>query len=394
MLRAGLVLLLASSAVGQAQFEVLGRRHLPDVPGYAIAIADFDADSDADILLRSGEILRNDGHARFTSIGSLPHEAELVAVADFDGDTDLDIVVATPQLAFFEQTGSLTFQDTTSSRFASMPGGFIDGILVGDVDGDFDPDLVVEGRALDPVVMFNDGNGSFSLLAAPTIDTTSLKTRTSSLADVDGDGRPDLIRFANPAAPGDRAVWLNDGSGRFSLHWQFPPSITQALPVDFDGDLDVDLIAANVATPHTSLWRNDGGATFTEDLGAFPDPGTPTSNRMVVLDANGDSRIDLFVAPNVMYRARAGGFTDPFVLSGVETTTNLPSRSADFDQDGLPDLLLHSSALHLNVTSDVSDIAFDDVSTRSTALYGAVAAGDVDHDGDMDVLRSDGSLLI
>ncbi len=221
-----------------------------------------------------------------------------------------------------------------------------------------------------------------------------------SVADIDGDGRPDLFvrRGGNGAddfAPGGRRQsWLlrNTGRGfedvtqasgiRATRTGTVPTrgrsgEVAAFADVDGDGDLDVFTGASNVtgAEPETSeLLLNDGAGRFT--LAAADNVVRQAGVRQLVagasfVDADLDGNIDLFVArgafvadgrqvlmPAALFRGDgAGGFEEITREAGLVTSSwsrrsdlnegrahanAWSSAACDLNDDGLPELLVGS----------------------------------------------------
>jgi hypothetical protein len=123
------------------------------------------------------------------------------------------------------------------------------------------------------------------------------------LADVDGDGRPDVF-LARTEGP--NALYHNLGDWRFeeiaaragvAAPYRFSTGCAFA---DVDGDNDPDLILVALGGPN-ALFRNDGKGHFTEETaGLTSDAGSMT---IAVADVDGDGDVDLYVANNKAYTA-------------------------------------------------------------------------------------------
>ena len=96
---------------------------------------------------------------------------------------------------------------------------------------------------------------------------------------------------------GRTRLWLNDGAGRFTdatdarmpaLKVRFSWDLELA---DVDNDHDLDLLVSCKRCPGSSLFRNDGAGTFTEDARALPQY---TNNyEFEAMDLDGDGYLDL-----------------------------------------------------------------------------------------------------
>ena len=231
-----------------------------DITG-AIAFVDVDGDSDLDMVVGNGgdsgpeqnRLYINDGSGTFSDAAAaqLPATNDVttsVAFGDVDGDGDIDLVFGNDgQNRLCLNDGSGTFVDGTNTHVPVWTDG-TNAITLGDVDGDGDPDLAI-GNGVTPFeqnrLYLNDGSGVFSDVTATQLPTVGDRTEGVSLADIDGDGDPDLVF----GAWGQNRLYLNDGNGTFtdvtatrlptlSTWWSSRPTVVFA-DIDDDGDPDL-----------------------------------------------------------------------------------------------------------------------------------------------------------
>ena len=182
---------------------------------------DADGDGDQDLYVVSGgnefsgtdQALRdrlyiNDGRGNFQrSPAALPdffENGSCVAAGDFDGDGDLDLFVgsrvvsqsygATPKSHLLENDGTGTFSDVTSQRSDVLAeAGMVSSAVWLDYDGDRQLDLIVVGEWM-PVRVFRQQNGRFvDRTAEAGLSGTSGWWNTVTAADLNRDGRQDLV---------------------------------------------------------------------------------------------------------------------------------------------------------------------------------------------------------
>jgi hypothetical protein len=351
-------------------------------------------------------------------------------VGDVDGDGDLDFVTASLDNATVsvrlnggDNTGSNTgtFTNGSNPTVGNNPGS----VALADVDGDGDLDLLAANIALSGPgtvsVRLNGGDatgsntGTFSGGSDPGVGN---QPRSVAVGDVDGDGDLDLLT-ANYGS-GTVSVRLNGGDATGSNTGTFsggsdPGVGSQPLSVavgDVDGDGDLDLLTANYGSGTVSVRLNGGDATGS-NTGTFSggsDPGVGTSPRSVAVgDVDGDGDLDLLTANytgagTVSVRLNGGdntGSNTGGFAAGSEVSVGNQPRSVtlgDVDGDGDLDLL---TANDINFSGTVSvRLNGGNASGSNTGTFAGgsevgvgsnpdnVAVGDVDGDGDLDLLTA------
>ena len=406
-----LMAVVAASAQAQRQFEELGKRGLPanEDNTQAIGVGDVDGDGDLDLVVGNfgqSRLYLNDGTGTFTDattmrmpIGS--YDTRSLALGDVDGDGDIDLVFGNygQQNRLYLNNGTGTFADATASRMPVVSSN-TDALALGDVDSDGDLDLFV-GNSGQSHIYMNNGAGTFMDATSSRMPIGFHGVRDLTPGDVDRDGDLDLIAWNY----GLNRLYLNNGNGTFSdaTASRMPGGLsdTRSLALgDVDGDGDLDLVAAN-NDQQNRLYLNDGTGTFI-DATAMRLPVDNLRSRALVLgDTDGDGDLDLVVG-NIGQQSRlylnngTGTFLDATTL-GMPVcncvTTSLVL--CDMDVDGDLDLLLgntgenlrgRQSRLYLNngtgkfTDATATRMPVDRYPTR------ALAQGDVDGDGDLDLV--------
>jgi hypothetical protein len=168
---------------------------------------------------------------------------------------------------------------------------------------------------------------------------------------------------------------------------------------DNDGDLDVLLTGDDGSYPPVSkVYRNDGGAVFT-NIGAGLTPVIKGSVAWGDYDSDGDldillTGLDVVNEVSKVYRNDGGGvFSD----TGAALTGVYDSAVAwgDYDNDGDLDILLtgvaYGSPLSIVYRNDAPS-GFTDIGAGLAGVVdGSVAWGDYDNDGDLDILLTGNS---
>ncbi len=181
-----------------------------------------------------------------------------IDLGDIDGDFDLDVLhgARQEQPRMFqnrlEESGSLGFRDVSNSAF---PSGWASGDghyeqEMGDLDGDGDLDIYglnwLAGFGFNDCTMRNTGNGTYNSLT--TLSGSSADDNEGDFLDYDNDGDLDLF-VANFSGQDKLYRNNNNGGSGFSFtQVSFPSSSNTALDADacdVDGDGDYDIFVAN-----------------------------------------------------------------------------------------------------------------------------------------------------
>ena len=387
---------------------------LTTVENASAAWGDYDNDGDLDILLsgndpttnKVSQIWRNDGGGTFTNIlaGLTGVSFGSVAWGDYDEDGDLDILL----------TGEEAGRVSVSQIWRNDAGVFTDimagltgvdrgSAAWGDYDNDGDLDVLLTGITADfvPVseVWRNDG-GVFTDIVAGLSHAFDSGV---AWGDYDNDGDLDiLLTGGNLDSDQIAQVWRNDG-GAFTdiMGGLTGVAASSAAWGDYDNDGDFDVIlAGNVGpalNPVTQIWRNDlppvTDLSFTDNMAGFVGVG---DSSVAWADYDKDGDLDVLVTGrdsgsvpfSEVYNNNGGAFAP--IGAGLADVADSGVAWGDYDDDGDLDILLSG----LDVGSDpFTEIynndggVFTAISAGLTAVVSsAVAWGDYDNDGDLDIL--------
>jgi hypothetical protein len=281
-----------------------------------------------------------------TTVGQPVPEFDALAVADVNGDGKPDVILATcceangdAEATVLLGNGDGTFQPPVSYdtllRSDSSP------IAVADVNGDGKPDLVAVGWYNSSVsVLLGNGDGTFQppLIAAIPANPFGL-----NVADVNNDGKPDLL-ICNG---GSEAVMLGNGDGTFQQpgNLVFPLGGTESAAVadlNRDGFLDIVVPTADFA----GVLLGNGNGTFQSEINYdFGDSTDPWA--VAVADINGDGLPDVILSGGLYTPGTVGvllgngdGTFQPATLFDASAFSPVAIAVGDFNGDGLPDVAM------------------------------------------------------
>ncbi|PYV20121.1 MAG: hypothetical protein DMG07_00055 [Acidobacteria bacterium] len=296
-----------------------------------------------------------------------------ICAADLDGDGDLDLTSAdyTPHnnLYWFENDGKGRFVRHFIQRADPQR---LERHMVGDVNRDGHPDVVIVKNQFGNLLWFeNSGTPADGALWRRHVITRDLPGAYDVvLADLDGDG--DLDVAASSWRFGNQVAWFeNRGTpcsqqsaklcyeeGEWPKHMiddniKEPQTIRAA---DFDGDGDLDLLATGTGEGLVVWYENSGKPSVEAWKKHVIDPSSPRPCHGQPVDMDGDGDIDVVMALGM----GVGSASDPQVVVWYENSgapRNVPWKK--------------------HVIGQISQSAFEAV------------AGDLDGDGDVDVVATD-----
>lgn len=286
-------------------------------------------------------------------------------------------------------------------------------IVAADIDGDGRPDLIVTDNLVDSVSVFRNTTkqGQFSLAARADFPTGSFPYGVA-VADIDGDGKPDLIAVDNSA--NSISILRNTsspGSVSFAPKADFPvgQNPSEVAVGDFNDDGKIDIAVTCWSGNVVSVLRNESTAGTISFAPAENIPTKMSPSGIAIGDIDGDGKVDLVVANSNASSVsifRNLSTPDSIVFAADTDLSGQANAKAvalgDLDGDGKNDLVVanmgsNSLSVFLNKSTSGS-IAFEPpVSLTTGTSPAAVSIGDIDADGKPDIVavnNSDSTLSV
>ena len=229
-----------------------------------------------DGTFRQGQVLTPGKNPSFSVVADLNADQRLDLVVITTGDNSVDVLLG---------NGDGSFQSPIAYAAQTTPGR----LAVVDIDLDGKKDLAVSGSPFGLSGYFLLGNGDGTFRQGPTVGDIV------AVGDFNGDGKPDLaeevctvISFFPPKSSCNWYLHLGNGDGTFQAGISIGQLASAAADVDGDGKLD--LIGASGSPAQAQVLLGDGDGSFQPPI-AFAINSKESLSQ--VLDVNDDGAPDL-----------------------------------------------------------------------------------------------------
>ena len=263
-----------------------------------VAVGDLNGDGRLDIATANSNesfssVLYGDGHGAFdTRIDyEVGYSGRNVKIADINGDGRKDLLVNVYTSDGYVSVMIQRPDGTLAPKVDYEVGPTPTHLTVADLNNDMYPDIISNGAT----ILLNNGDGTFAARRENQVPTFSI-----AVADVNSDGKPDIVAATVCGCDPDRAedpsvsVMLGNGDGtfrprtRFALDGPTPQAIAAG---DINGDGRMDVVVADYNVNYVLVLTGDG-------TGAFSSPvRSPEANNTFwdvdIADLNNDHKLDV-----------------------------------------------------------------------------------------------------
>jgi hypothetical protein len=326
-------------------------------------------------------------------------------LVDLDGDGRLDIAVLRKASLEAYRRGS-SADDWAKLADVTLPEGGFERITPAEFDGDATRSLILCGQA-GVVVVESRLDPAVKALQLKLVETHPLTEKSKGAeavlaVDLDHDGLLDLV----VAKDAEVSVWRNAGRKQFldvtaragvieqarSIHGEVASRRTLAV-IDYNHDCDADVLITGGWTKGVDWLESLGEGRFRRNPLASKDAVMQQAVAVAVLDADANGSCDVLAAGwggIVLLQTSSSDYGQVNVMN-VGTISDFAANQLlvlDYDNDGSQDVLA-ASANGIQCLHGAGNGHFETAVDVLPAGLGAVRladSGDVDDDGDTDVL--------
>ncbi|BBL73360.1 FG-GAP repeat domain-containing protein [Methylomagnum ishizawai] len=392
----------------------------------SIAASDLNGDGHTDLATMDAEfswiskssvsVLLGNGDGTFKTrqdyaVGSF---SPTVVASDLNGDGTPDLVIANEDsrsVSVLLGKGDGTFQPR--QQYGAGIDFGPDSVAASDLNGDGYTDLATVSDFYSTIsVLLGNGDGTFKANRDYVAGYYGSNPHSITLADLNGDGKPDLATMLNPGESTRKSpavlVMLGNGDGTFLApqYYAVSPSlwstnnVGSVMASDLNGDGHPDLVTANPTASTVSVLLGKGDGTFMthQDYAARSN----VSLTFTVSDLNADGHPDLAIANDndgsvsILQGKGDGSFKelhpkDVYAVGHRPTDVHLSDLNGDAHTDlATTNSLSGTISVHLGTGNGTFRARRDYAVVPYGTSLGSLTMSDLNGDGHLDLAASHG----
>ena len=303
------------------------------------------------------------------------------------------------------QTASGTFVSATDLPCANGLCLATVGLALGDVNGDGQLDIFVQNGNDGSVneILIQGPSGSFTASRLP--GTSFCDNLSPVLGDVNGDGHLDILVPSN-----EGQLLIGSGTGTFqasNLPLSSPESVFAFALGDVNNDGRLDIVAGTTGLGANELLLQQSSGAFTVSSLPSATNTNPLTQHIELVDMTGDGLLDVIVGVRTAnHQLLIGDGSGNFAAQTLDAPSTVNVNNAvlrslavgDITGDGLPDIVVGNGDTSVVVTPSYvlvpgrgATMVATDVTASGTVATLALALGDVNGDGWLDMVQGTSS---